>query len=130
MLFRSKAKYGPQRVVTDPMESAYFGVKLWAQAVTEADSDQVSEIRRAMRNQRMRAPEGDVRIDPASQHTFKTARIGKIRADGQFDVVWTAAEPERPVPYPKSRTSEEWKGLLHDLFTAWGDQWAAPAAER
>ena len=24
-----RKKYGPQRVVTDPMESAYFGVKLW-----------------------------------------------------------------------------------------------------
>ena len=30
-----RKKYGPQRVVTDPMESSYFGVKLWAQAVAE-----------------------------------------------------------------------------------------------
>src|SRR5690606_19007472 len=79
-----RKKYGPQRVVTDPMEAAYFGVKLWAQAVREAESTDTSEIRRAIRNQRMLAPGGDVRIDPATQHTFKTPRIGRVQADGQF----------------------------------------------
>jgi hypothetical protein len=64
-----------------------------------------------------------------STRGFKTPRIGKIRADGQFDVIWTAAQPQRPVPYPKSRTTEEWKGLLHDFFSGWGDAWAAPATE-
>jgi urea transport system substrate-binding protein len=121
-----KRKYGPQRVVTDPMEAAYFGVKLWAQAVKEANSDDVSEIRRAMRNQRLYGPGGYVRIDPATQHTFKTPRIGKIRADGQFEVVWTAAEPVHPTPFPRSRTTAEWKAFLHDLYTGWGEQWAAP----
>jgi urea transport system substrate-binding protein len=126
-LNRFRAKYGPQRVVTDPMEAAYFGVKLWAQAVEASGSDQAAEIRRAMRNQRMRAPHGDVRVDPESQHTYKTPRIGRIQSDGQFEVIWTAAHPEPPMPYPKSRTTEQWKGLLHDLFTGWGEQWAAPA---
>jgi urea transport system substrate-binding protein len=123
-----RAKYGPQRVLTDPMEAAYFGVKLWASAVAEAASDQPAEIRRAMRNQRMRAPSGEVRIDPATQHTFKTPRIGRISEDGQFEVLWTAAQPERPQPYPPSRTTAEWKAFLHDLYTGWGNQWAAPGS--
>ena len=33
-----RAKFGPQRVLTDPMEAAYMGVKLWAAAVNEAGS--------------------------------------------------------------------------------------------
>lgn len=122
-----KTRYGPQRVVTDPMEAAWFGVKLWAQAVVESASDQPAEIRRALRNQRMHAPEGEVRIDAATQHTFKTPRIGRIIEDGQFEIVWTAARPEPPQPYPPSRTTEQWKALLHDLYTGWGGQWAAPA---
>jgi urea transport system substrate-binding protein len=28
-----RARYGPQRVTADPMEAAYLGVHLWAQAV-------------------------------------------------------------------------------------------------
>jgi urea transport system substrate-binding protein len=122
-----RAKYGPQRLVTDPMEAAYFGVKLWAKAVTDAKSSDVSEIRRAMLNQRMRAPGGDVRIDAATQHTFKTPRIGRVLADGQFEVVWTAAKPEPPIPYPPSRTTEEWRAFLHDLYAGWGNQWSAGA---
>ena len=122
-----RRKYGPQRVVTDPMEAAYFGVKLWAKAVADAQSTDVSEIRRAMLNQRMRAPEGDVRIDPATQHTFKTPRIGRVLADGQFKSSGPPAEPERPYPYPPSRTTEEWRALLHDLYAGWGNQWSAPA---
>ncbi|MEX0677911.1 MAG: transporter substrate-binding protein [Pirellulales bacterium] len=120
-----RAKYGPQRVVTDPMEAAYFGVKLWAKAVADAQSTDVSEIRRAMLNQRIRSPGGDVRIDPATQHTFKTPRIGRVLADGQFEVVWTAAKPEPPIPYPPSRSTEEWRAFLHDLYSGWGNHWSA-----
>ena len=121
-----RKKYGPQRVVTDPMEATYFGVKLWAKAVEAAKSTDTSEIRRAMRNQRTRSPGGDVRIDPATQHTFKTPRIGRVQPDGQFEIIWTAAKPEQPIPYPASRTTEQWRALLHDLYVGWGNRWSAP----
>ncbi len=121
-----RMKYGQQRLVTDPMEAAYFGVKLWAMAVQESGKTEAPEIRRAMRNLQMRAPEGEVRIDPGTQHTYKMPRIGKVLANGQFEVVWTAAKPEAPLPYPASRTAEQWRVLLHDLYTGWGNQWAAP----
>ncbi|KAA5541565.1 transporter substrate-binding protein [Roseiconus nitratireducens] len=124
-----RSKYGPQRLVTDPMEAAYFGVKLWASAVRDAQSTGTAEIRRSMRNQRMRAPEGEVRIDAATQHTFKTPRIGQVRNDGQFEIVWTAATPQSPDPYPASRTTEQWRAFLHDLYASWGDHWSAPAAQ-
>lgn len=121
-----RQKYGPQRVVTDPMESAYFGVKLWAQAVAEAGSTDVRKIRHAMLSQRMLAPGGNVRIDPATQHTFKTPRIGRIQPSGQFEVVWTATKPEAPMPYPPSRTAEAWRAFLHDLYLGWGNRWSTP----
>jgi urea transport system substrate-binding protein len=116
-------------LVTDPMEAAYFGVKLWASAVRDAETTNTFDIRRSMRNQRMRSPGGDVRIDAATQHTFKTPRIGRVTGDGQFEIVWTAAKPEKPIPYPASRTTEQWRAYLHDLYAGWGDQWAAPPEE-
>jgi urea transport system substrate-binding protein len=121
-----RAKYGPQRVVTDPMEATYFGVKLWGAAVAEAGSDAPADIRRALRNRRMQAPEGEVRIDPSTQHTFKTPRIGRILPDGQFEVVWTATKPEAPLPYPRTRTAEQWQAFLHDLYAGWNGHWSAP----
>ncbi|WP_218933178.1 transporter substrate-binding protein [Roseimaritima multifibrata] len=119
-------KFGPQRLVTDPMEATYFGIQLWAAAVRDAGTTETKDIRRSMRNQRMLAPEGNVRIDPTTQHTFKTPRIGQVTKEGQFKIVWTATSPEKPIPYPATRTAEEWRAILHDLYAGWGDHWEAP----
>jgi urea transport system substrate-binding protein len=108
------------------MEAAYVSVKLWAAATNEAGNDGVSAVRQAIRSQRMQCPEGELRIDPATQHAFKTPRIGRINAQGQFDVVWTAVAPETPQPYPPSRSAEQWRAFLHDLYRSWGQQWVAP----
>jgi urea transport system substrate-binding protein len=124
---RFRAKYGPLRVISDPMEAAYVGVKLWAQAVRQAGSDNVKQIRGAFDNQKLLAPEGQVTIDPQTHHAYKTPRVGQVDAQGQFDVVWTEIKPERPVPFPPSRTRQAWEEFLQELYTGWGGQWAAPA---
>jgi urea transport system substrate-binding protein len=125
---RFHQKY-PQRSITDPMETAYLGVKLWAAAVNEAQSLEPKKIRHALLNQHLKGPCGEVRIDPDTQYCFRTPRIGRIQADGQFKVVWTAPEPVRPEPYPSSRTAEEWRAFLHDLYAGWGNRWSAPEAD-
>jgi urea transport system substrate-binding protein len=116
----------PQRSITDPMETAYVGVKLWAMAVTEAQSLDPKKIRKAMLTQHLKGPGGDVRIDSDTQHCYRTPRIAQIQADGQFKVIWTAPEPVRPEPYPNTRTAEAWRAFLHDLYAGWGNRWAAP----
>ena len=123
---RFKTKFGPQRVTTDPMEAAYAGVKLWASAVQDAESVVTGEIRKAMRNQRVVAPGGEVRIDSETQHVFKWLRIGRIRDDGQFDIVFLSDSAIQPLPYPASRTVEDWKSLLQGLYSQWNNQWAKP----
>nr|WP_236622145.1 transporter substrate-binding protein [Rhodopirellula maiorica] len=82
-----------------------------------------------MLSQRISAPEGNVRIDPETQHCFKTPRVGQIRSDGQFQIVWSAAQPVRPEPYPASRTAADWKTFLHDLYVGWGNQWISRVTE-
>jgi urea transport system substrate-binding protein len=107
-----RARYGPQRVTSDPMEAAYVGVKLWAQALIVACTCEPRQIRDALRGQTFNAPEGPVRIDPDSQHTWKTIRIGQVLDDGQFEVVYSSENPIRPEPYPDTRSVPEWKSLL------------------
>jgi urea transport system substrate-binding protein len=116
----------PQRVLTDPMASAYTSVMMWAQAAREAQADTPKAIRRGLLNQRFEAPEGLVRIDPDNQHCYKTPRIGRIVDDGQFEVVWEAPEPVAPQPFPPTRTTEEWKAFLLDLQSGWNGEWEAP----
>ena len=122
-----KDKYGNDRVTDDPMEAAYFGVHLWAQAVKDAKTDDVSVVSQSILDQSFAAPGGIVYIDPATRHTWKTVRVGKIREDGQFDIVWTSEHPIRPVPFPTYRTQTEWEEFLLDHYHMWGNQWAATA---
>ena len=116
----------PQRPVTDAMEAAYDGVKLWAKAAEDAKSVEPKKIRRAMLTQRFQGPGGEVRLDADTQHCFKTPRIGQIEADGQFKIVWEAPHPLPPAPYPPTRSAEDWRAFLHDLYSSWGNRWSAP----
>lgn len=122
-----RARFGRHRVTSDPMEAAYVGVYLWAHAVTAAGTTEVSAVRRALKNQSLAAPEGIVSIDPETQHTWKTVRVGKIGPDGrQFEIVWSSEKPIRPLPYPAFRSKPEWDAFLAKLKTGWGGTWAQP----
>jgi urea transport system substrate-binding protein len=123
---RFKARYGAQRVITDPMEAAYFGVYLWAQAVRQAGTDDVPAVRAAIKNQEFDAPEGVVRIDPETQHTIKVFRIGQITEQGDFKVVYSPQTPVTPIPYPATRSKGEWDAFLMDLHLEWKGNWANP----
>lgn len=122
-----KAKYGQDYVTTAPMEAAYFGVKLWARAVSEAGSADFRDFRATIKGQSMASPGGTVTIDPATQHTWKTVRIGKIRADGDFEIQWDSQRPVRPVPYPSILSRRQWTDFLDGLYQGWGRNWAAPS---
>ena len=95
-----RARFGPERVVDDPIETSYFQVRAWALAVRRAGSLEPEAVRRALRGLVLEAPEGLVRIDPRNQHTWRVARLGRVRADGQFDLVWASDLPLRPEPGP------------------------------
>jgi urea transport system substrate-binding protein len=127
---RFQAKYGQQRVISDPMEAAYFGVHLWAQAVKEAGDDDVSKIRRAVRRQAFDAPQGRVSIDPETQHTSKVFRIGQITRECRFEVVYSSESPIAPIPYPNTRSKGDWDAFLMDLHLRWGGQWANPGKKQ
>jgi len=119
-------RYGKDRVTDDPMEAAYFGVQLWARAVTRAGTTNAQEVRKALRGQSLAAPEGIVTIDAETQHVWKVVHVGKIQANGQFEIVWSSENPVQPIPYPIFRTPAEWDSFLADLHAGWGGAWASP----
>jgi urea transport system substrate-binding protein len=123
-----RARYGADEVVSDPMEAAYFGVHLWALAAREAGSVSPAAVRDTIREIGHEAPSGRIYVDRETRHTWKTVRIGRIRPDAQFETVWTSGQPVRPVPYPRTRSREEWDALVGELRAGWGGEWAAPAA--
>jgi urea transport system substrate-binding protein len=98
-----KAKYGADKPTSDPMEAAYTSVYLWKAMAEKAGSFEVEKVKAAADagGITFEAPEGLVTVDGATQHVFKTARIGKIGADGQIAEVWNSGEPVKPDPFLK-----------------------------
>jgi len=121
-----QTRFGAGVSLSDPMEAAWLGVQLWAKAVRAAQTDDVGVIRTAIAHQSIVAPEGIVSIDQHSHHAWKTVRIGKIRADRQFDILWTSADAMRPEPFPLLVSKKEAATKLDQLYKAWGNQWAKP----
>ncbi len=95
-----KAKYGPDRVVGDPMECAYNAVYLWKMAAEKAKSFDVDKVIAASSGLAFDAPEGQIRIHATNHHVSKKVRVGRARPDGQFDIVYESAMIE-PNPFPK-----------------------------
>lgn len=110
-----KLEFGADRVVNDPMEATYIGVKLWAQAVRSAGTFEPLRIRSTLANQSLNAPHGVVSVEAETQHLWKTVRIGQVRGDGQFEVVWSSESPIRPSPFPTYHKKQEWLKRVREL---------------
>ena len=90
-----KKKYGADRVVADPQESAYNMVYLWKAAVEKAGSFDDDKVREALIGVTFDAPQGPVEVMP-NHHLKQTVRIGKITEDGQFEIVEETSGPIAP----------------------------------
>ncbi|MGA1626514.1 MAG: transporter substrate-binding protein, partial [Prochlorothrix sp.] len=93
-----KAKYGEDRVTNDPMEAAYIMVYLWKQAVEAAGTTDLEAVRMAAYGQEFDAPEGPVKMNP-NHHISKWVRIGEVREDGLFDIVYATDSAVDPIPW-------------------------------
>ncbi len=109
-----QGRYGSDRVIGAPMESAYTMVHLWAQAVEAAQSTEVAAVRKASYGQTFQAPEGLVTIRP-NHHTTKIMRIAKVGNDGLFEILHSNKSPTEPVPW--SQVLDSSKGFACD----WSD---------
>jgi urea transport system substrate-binding protein len=109
------------------METVYFGIHLWAQAVQAAGSIEPRAIRQAMMRRTFEAPEGRVRIDADTGYTRRIVRMGRSVEGGQFEILWSSETPRQPQSFPPTRTRAAWETFLQELYNGWGGQWEAPA---
>lgn len=105
-------RFGAERLTCEPLEASYIGLHLWVQAAREAGSAEPAQVQRTILRQTLNAAEGMVSVEPDNRHLWKTPRIGKVRPDGQFDIVWEAGQAQEPIPFPSYRLHDEWLRLL------------------
>lgn len=116
-----KARFGADRVTSDPVQASYNNVALWANAVRESGTDNPVRVNQAMGRQSLAGPSGIVAVDAQTRHLWRAVNIGVARPDGQFEPVQSSTELVRPTPWPGYRGRAEWQALLDGLA-------AAPAA--
>jgi urea transport system substrate-binding protein len=96
---------GSRRVTDDPIEAAYAAVHVWKAAVERAQSFDVAKVIPAVLGLDYDAPGGRKRMHRTNHHTYKPVYVGRVRADGQFDVLWRSeelVEPQAFSPYLKA----------------------------
>ncbi|CAG2146000.1 urea ABC transporter substrate-binding protein [Cupriavidus plantarum] len=96
-----KTRYGQERVIGDPMEVAYNSVYLWKLAAEKAKTFDPEKVAAAAGGVTLDAPEGTVRVHATNHHVWKKVRVGRARADGQFDIVWESSNLIEPNPFPQ-----------------------------
>lgn len=89
----------PNAVTHHALESSYFQVYLWAQALEKAGEATPEAIREGVKGQEFDAPNGHVKIDPANLHTYLTPRIAEWLPSGQGKIIDAYDEPVQPLPY-------------------------------
>jgi urea transport system substrate-binding protein len=97
-----KAKYGADRVTSDPMEAAYTSLYLWKATAEKAKSFAVPDIQAAAGGVSFEAPEGTVTINGDNHHIAKTALIGQIQPDGLIKTIWSSDQAIEPDPFLKT----------------------------
>ena len=98
---KAKKLPGADRPLTnDPMEAAYIGIHMWAQAVAKAKTTDVDKVIAAVNGQTFAAPNGfTIKMDEKNHHLWKPVFIGEVQKDGQFNVVWKTKGPIRAQPW-------------------------------
>lgn len=89
----------PKAVTHHALESSYFQVYLWKQALEKSGEATPAAIREGAKGQIFEAPNGTVTIEPENLHTYLTPRIAQWDANGQGKIIDEYVNPVKPLPY-------------------------------
>jgi len=85
--------------VSADAEASFVAAKLLGLSIRSVGSDNVRQVRSDVVKLRVKAPQGEVFIDPDTLHAYLTPRIGRSNRNFCFDVLLEARAPVQPDPY-------------------------------
>lgn len=94
-----RAKFGAKAAITDPMVHGYLDVYAWKAATEKAKSFDPDAVRKAAATLGgFDTPMGKVSF-AANQSLVQKAYIGKLKGDGQFEIIADSGTDIQPEPY-------------------------------
>lgn len=94
-----RAAFGPDCTICAEAEAAYFQVELFAEAVRRSGKTDRMSIIRTLPTFSLEAPQGPVRVDGSTHHTYLWPRVAVVGENGAFQIVRESARPVAPDPY-------------------------------
>jgi branched-chain amino acid transport system substrate-binding protein len=107
-----KQRFGADAITNMCWEAAYFQTYLLAAGLSAAGTDNVQQLLPTLLGIEFMAPQGMVKIDAENHHAYLTPRIGRVREDGQFDILDEAKQPVKPDPYLVEHSLEDWSARV------------------
>ena len=120
-----KEKYGSNEDINDAAVTAYSGVYLWAQAVSEAPSPEPNIVHDFLLRQSIASPAGVIYVDPLNAHAWRMVMIGQLNHKNTYDLVWESYAPIEPIVYPDFKTKIEWSLFEYRLYIKWHKFWGS-----
>lgn len=105
---RYQARFGSDQATNMCWEAAYFQMHLLADAMRRVASDDPTLLLRVLPGLEFDAPQGRVRIDEHNNHTYLHPLIGRVNAEGRFDIIGRAPERVKADPYVVSHRTPRW----------------------
>lgn len=93
-----RARFGDDRLVSDPLVTAYAQVHLWAGIVTATGTFSPAELKDQLAGQPIHSPLGRMEVCP-NRHVARKALIGRYRGDGQHEILWQSRGYIDPLPW-------------------------------
>ncbi len=107
-----RQRFGSDTITNMCWEAAYFQTYLLAAGLLAAGTDNVQQLVPALLGMELMAPQGMVKIDVDNHHAYLTPRIGRVRKDGQFDILHEAKQPVKPDPYLVEHSLDDWSARV------------------
>ncbi|MCK0197963.1 transporter substrate-binding protein [Ancylobacter sp. 6x-1] len=95
---QAAARFGAGRRFSSFFSGAYAAVRLCAEAIRAASTDEPAAVRRAVCGPVHPTVQGPIRIDPRTNHAALPFHLGRINAEGGFDVI-ASRPPVAADPY-------------------------------
>jgi urea transport system substrate-binding protein len=121
-LIHLRQRIDPKILINDPMEIAYFGVKMWANSCKLIKNPTTEKMLKILKGQGIEAAEGIIGID-LSNYLYRNIILTKVFHGKLPKIVWRSINPIPPEPFPSLRTKKEWQDLMNKWYLEWGNKW-------